>query len=965
MMLIGNKYHGFILDSIEPIEEMKMEAYRFTHEVSGASLLWLSCNDTNRAFCISFKTLPKDSTGVFHILEHSVLCGSRKFPLREPFVDLLKGSLQTFLNAMTFPDKTMYPVASTNERDFVNLMDVYMDAVLYPRIYTQEEIFMQEGWHLIPVEGENPPAISGVVYNEMKGSYSSPDSILYHTLQSEMLPDTCYTYSSGGDPVNIPDLTYEEFIATHRKYYHPENSYIYLYGEMDIEDKLKFLDEKYLCEFKKQGNTFDIAWQKPLGERAVHEYYEIAEDETVEGNAMLAKSIALCDYNQRMTLYGMRVLLSALTSSNEAPLTHTIMEAKLGDEFSAWVDDGIQQPYMTFRLKKTDVSKQAEFETLLNSTLEKLAKEGIDRNLLEAALNRLEFDMRELDFGMAPGVALAMTVMETWLYGGDPLDMLKVRKILEKLREEMNEGYFEKLITRHLLKPAHSVTLALEPSKTLAAERLAAERKRAEYHAEEQNKAGMAEYLEKLKRFEAFQTTEDTKEAKQTLPHLEREDIKESISRTPCRVEKDGKTVIRLYPLASNGISYLRLYFDVSAISRSDWGYLSLLSNVLFNSPTEKYDALAYQSSVMSNMGMLSASLDDVKENGKDGIFRPFFMVTASYLEEKTAFAKQLIEEGLLRTKFNEEHLMKLIKQMLVGMEGEMIRNGHSVAARRAGSGISLSRAFADETNGYGYYTFLKDLCANLEASMPAVVEKLTALLTKIADADTLTVSLVASDAYLDEYVAAPLAIPSCGGAVRQVIPFEAHTVKEGVKIPGAVAYNAIVGNYEDLGYEFNGVMTVLSRIVYLDYLWNQVRIRGGAYGCSCMIDSTSGIMAMASYRDPNVDMTYDTYRALPDFLRNFEADESEMTKLVIGAFSGLDQPMRVWSEAHVADIRAFAGITDDQRQANRTATLRTTTDDIRASAEMVEKILESASVCTVGAADKVNAAAHLFEVIR
>ncbi len=964
-MQIGAKYHGFILNSIEPIDEMSMEAYRFTHEYSGAELLWLSCHDTNRAFCISFKTLPEDSTGVFHILEHSVLCGSDKYPLREPFVDLLKGSLQTFLNAMTFPDKTMYPVASTNERDFVNLMDVYLDAVLHPRIYSKEEIFMQEGWHLIPGEEGGEPAISGVVYNEMKGSYSSPDSILYHTLQTKMLPDTCYAFSSGGDPVNIPDLTYEEFIATHRKYYHPENSYIYLYGEMDIEEKLKFLDEQYLSSFKKQGNKFNISWQKPYGTRTFCEEYELGENESIDGNTILAKSVSLCDFNHRKTLLGMRILLSALTSSNEAPLTRAFMDAKLGDEFSAWVDDGIQQPYVTFRLKKTDEDKLDAFTNLLNDTLTKLAEEGIDRTLLEASLNRCEFDMRELDYGLAPGVALAMSVMDTWLYGGNPIDALKNRHILEQLRQGLDKGYFEKLIRRHLLASDHNVTLVLKPSHTLADERLKAEKNRAKKHCDAQEKAGMAAYLEKLKTFDAFQSTEDTKEAKAMLPHLERSDLDENISHTECRIaEKDGVTY-RLYPLASNGISYLHMYFDASGIAREDWGYLSLLSDVLFDCPTEKYDALSYQSGIMSNMGMLSASLDDYNEVDGERLFRPFFMISASYLEEKTEEAKQLIEEGIMNTRFSEEHVKKLLKQLLVSKEGELIRSGNAYAARRAGSGVCLSRAFADATSGYAYYCFIKGICSDLDASITYIVTKLSSIYQKVIDKDLLTVSLVSSEQYLNAYTESPVCVPSRGGKTRQVIAFSPAQVSEGIKISGAVAYNAIAGNYETAGYEHSGMMYVLSRIISLDYLWTRVRMRGGAYGCSCMIESMGGMFALVSYRDPHVKMTYETYRSLPAFLRAFDVDESEMTKFVIGAFSVLDQPKRVWVEARTCDSRAFAHVTDDMRKKTRLQALNTTQEDIRAAADMIEKVFINASVCTVGAADKVASSEDLFKTIR
>ncbi len=962
-MRIGETYHGFTLDSIHPIEEFHVDAYRFTHIASGADLLWLSCDDTNRTFCISFKTLPENNTGVFHILEHSVLCGSRKFPLREPFVDLLKGSLQTFLNAMTFPDKTMYPVASTNEKDFVNLMDVYMDAVLHPRIDTTEEIFLQEGWHLnLPADGK-PASMSGVVYNEMKGSYSSPDSVLYHTLQKEMLPDTCYSFSSGGDPVYIPDLTYDEFVATHRKFYHPENSYIYLYGEMDIEEKLKFLDEKYLSEYKKNGNSFNISWQKAVGERNVHEYYEIAESEELSRNSIIAKSIALCDFNQKKTLLGMRILLSALTSSNESPLTTAIMEAKLGDEFSAWVDDGIQQPYLTFRLKKTDPDQRNAFITLLNDTLKKIAEEGIDRSLLEAELNRFEFDMRELNFGRTPGVSLAIQVMDTWLYGGDPLETLRNRAVLKELRAGLDDGFFEELIKRHLLTPEHSVTLTLEPSKTIANERLQREQARADKFVAQMDETATQAYKEKIEKFDRFQSTQDSPETRALLPHLERKDLEEQISVTTCKESICNGAPLRLYDLPTNGITYLRLYFDISAFPKSDWNKLALLSDVLFECATENYDALSYQKHILSDMGTLSSSLDWITEVNGDKKFVPYFSIFASFLDTNAVQGKHLIEEGLLRTVFSEDQLKKLIKQLYVYKEAKLIRSGNSFATAHAGRGELLSHEFEDETQFVGYYHFLKDLCNDLNARITEITADLKSLLSRIIDSDTLTVSLLCDETAQEAYKKAPLQIPHLGGRKKVLIPFESKHVSEGMKIPGAVVYNAIVGNFDALGYEFTGVLNVLSRIISLDYLWTQVRMRGGAYGCSCSI-SSNGAFSMASYRDPNVENTYEIYRSLPDFIRNLSVDESEMTKYVIGAFSIYDQPKRVWNEVYACDIRDFSNLTVERRQKTRSASLHTSLDDIRQMADMLADVLNHSSICTVGAADKIIDSETLFEKI-
>lgn len=963
-MNIADQIHGFRVEAIEQIPEMEMTAYRFTHLKSGADLLWLSCEDENRAFSISFKTLPQDSTGVFHILEHSVLCGSDKFPLREPFVDLIKGSLSTFLNAMTYPDKTMYPVASTNEKDFINLIDVYMDAVLHTRIYSRDEIFMQEGWHYEAGKDGSPAAFSGVVYNEMKGSLSSPDSVFYETIQNQMLPDTPYAFNSGGDPKNIPDLTYEQFIATHKKFYSPENSYIYLYGKIDLDEVLGFLNDKYLSSYEKKGISFEIAKQAPIGDRTVHEVYELGEGESIEGNTILGRSVMLGDYSDRKTLMGMRLLLSALTSSNAAPLKRAILDANLGDEFSAWVDDGIYQPYLTFRLKKTDAAKTERFLEVLEQTLERLADEGIDRELLLATINQQEFELREKDTGLAPGVIYAISVMDSWLYGGSPTEPLKNRAILQEIREDMEQGYFEDLIKTRLINHDHALTLILEPSATRSQERLAEEARAVAAYEERIGREGIAAWEEKRKRLNAFQTTEDTPEVRAMLPHLDRKDLDRQYKEPDVETETVRGVPHRFYHMPTSGITYLRMYFDISHIPLEDMPYVSLLSRVLFRLSTKKRDMLSYLNDVDKNLGSLTASTDGYTECTTQKSYHPQLTVICSFLEENYGQAKRLITEGVSDAEFVPGELAELIRQEKAYYDAAIVRNGDSYAIRRARSYLFTDALYEEMTEGIAFGEFLRDLCEDLDQKIAEVCEKLSSLVKTVFQRKTAVVSFLGTTDAKAAYLASPT---ECYFAEVDLTPKIAPLPKplcEGVRIPGSVVYDAMVADLAPAGIPYSGVLPVLSKILSYDYLWNEVRVQGGAYGTRAQF-ARGGYIALSSYRDPHVERTYQAFTNIPNYLEQFSADESEMTKYVIGTVSILDHPFLPKQQAYLADVRAFLGLTREMMQKYREETIDTTSDQIRSYAEPIRAALSNAVKCTVGAGDKVTDAKNLFDEIR
>ena len=961
-MEIGTILHGFLLENIQQVPDLHATAYRFAHEKSGARLLWLSNDDIEKAFSIGFKTIPQDNTGVFHILEHSVLCGSEKYPVKEPFVDLLKTSMQTFLNAMTFPDKTMYPVASPNEKDFLNLIGVYMDAVLHPRIYQKKEIFMQEGWHLeLPEDGA--PAFNGVVYNEMKGVYSNADSLLDEYLNRAMFPDTTYSSNSGGWPAEIPTLTYEHFLAEHKKYYHPENSYIFLYGEMDIDRILGFLDDEYLSRYDREGNQFEIESQKPLGFSKKNATYMVGAGEPLENNALVGSAFLAGEYNDREDNLALELILEALASTNDSPLKKAMLDRGFGQDFSAFLYNGIKQNYAVCVLRKADENRADEYEAALRETVEKIASEGIDREALTAALNAREFACRENDHYGPAGIGLAVEAMNGWLYGDDPVPYLSSLDVIAALRQKFVTDYPEQLLRRIFCESPHSAMVVLTPSATMAEEDSAAEKERAAAYAASLSEEEMAAVRADNEKLAVFQNSEDTPEAKATLPVLSLSDLSrdptpEIPTLTDCR---DG--VIRLFhPLPTSGILYTSLYFDISSLPFEDMSALSLVCRMLGDLPTEHYSAIGLDTAIKTDLGMLDFETSVVRDR-RNGAVRRFVVARASALAANTAKILPLVRECALHTLFDPQEVLKLLRQEVIYGEQYIVGAGHMFAVNRASAAASEEGKYNDAFDGYGYLTFIRGALADF-GDGAAFSDRLAKLCAHVFGDCLKAVSCSSEEKDYPAFLAEPLGFVRNTGDAHTAMIYPAYAKSQAVRIPAAVAFDAACMDFAAAGAVYSGKMGVLSRILSLDYLWNAVRVRGGAYGVGMAASEGGGLFTFYSYRDPSVGKTYDAYRASAEYLRGFSADEKTMAGYIIGYVSSSDRPLRPKTQSRIADLRYFAHITREERVTRRAEALSVTSDDIRGYADVLAASAEHMTVCTVASSEKIDADIDRFETV-
>ncbi|MFA5561485.1 MAG: insulinase family protein [Eubacteriales bacterium] len=960
-MNIGVAYHGFTLKRICEVPELDAKAYQFVHDKSGAQLLYVENDDLEKVFSITFKTVPEDDTGVFHILEHSVLCGSDKYPTKEPFVELLKGSMQTFLNAMTFPDKTMYPFASTNEKDFMNLMSVYMDAVLQPCIYDKEEIFMQEGWHC-ELPAQEAPYFNGVVYNEMKGAHSSPDTVLYHACCQAMFPDTAYRFESGGDPVSIPELTYRQFLDAHERFYHPENSYIFLYGQMDLQEKLSFLNLEYLSAYDRKHQTVTIDKQKPIGFVKREGQYEIGQEDEETDNARMAAAYMLCDYDDRETIMTAQIILNTIAGSNNAPLKKAVLDAGLGKDFSAHVIDGLLQPYLYFSLRKSNPANAEQFLQVLRDTVTKLCEQGIDRDELKATINNFEFSYRERDNnGTASGVLHAMTVMDGWLYGGDPIAYLSGLDILKGIREKLDTTYPEELLRRVVPDSRHSALVVLTPSRTLAEARMQAERDRVRRFKESHTEAVLAELSDKNRRLQAFQQTADSEAALRSLPMLTLNDINPDAQPDipTAKVEIDGISTIR-HDIFTNGIGYLNCYFDLRHIPFDRMSLVALLAKVLGKAATRRRSALALFTAIKGTLGDLIfvpaayARLDREELSS-------YLTVKCSVLEQNIASATELIEEVCLETVFEASEVRQIVQQQLIAMEQVLVSSGTSIAAGRVSAKLTTEGKYKDAFGGYAYYQFIKAVAA---ADIQEICGRLKELSEQIFCKENMTFSVTGNDSIFQKYANKYVQMPENSTVLESVLPvFSSTAAKEGIRIPAAVSFDAMGADFRKKGYAFSGGMQVLAKIITLDYLWNRVRVQGGAYGTGMSV-TEQGTMLFTSYRDPHIQRTLSVFDQAVAYLEDFHPDEREMTKYIIGTLSGLDRPMLPREKGEVGDSRFLRGITLEHRQKRRTEVLRTTAEQIRGYADVLRHVLQDRVCCVVGASDKLDAARELFDVI-
>ncbi len=940
------------------IEELHSQALICRHKKSGARLFLLSNDDDNKVFAIGFRTPPMDSTGVPHILEHSVLCGSRKFPAKDPFVELVKGSLNTFLNAMTYPDKTLYPIASCNDKDFQNLMDVYMDAVLHPNICENEKIFRQEGWHYEIAGRDEPITINGVVYNEMIGEYSQPENMLDAQIHRALFPDTCYGYDSGGDPDVIPQLSYEAFQNFYHRYYHPSNSYIYLYGDMDMAQKLRWLDEEYLCEYDRQPVDSRIAMQKPFAAMADRTfYYPLTDDEDEENQTYLSINWVVGTDLDRELYVAFQILEYALLTAPGAPLKQAVLDAGIGKDVLGGYESGILQPYFSVVAKNASPEQKEEFLQTVDGELRRLAEEGLDRKSLLAALNYYEFKYREADYGQFPkGLMYGLQCFDSWLYDeSDPLMHLAYAETFAELRRKVDTGYFEGLIREYLLDNPHSALVTAEPKKGLSAKREAElARKLAEFKAslgEEEIDRLVRETAE----LKAYQEEPTDPEILKKIPMLTREDIGRKVLPFTWKEYALGGATVLHHDIFTSGIAYLRLLFDTASVEDEDLPYLGLLRSVLGYMNTQSYDYRELFNEIHIHSGGIATNLNTYADSADPDSYRAMFEFSAKAFYGKLDFVFDMIAEMATKTIFDDKkRLRELIAENKSRAQMRLLSSGHSAAVSRASSYYSQAACFGDITGGISYYKFIEDLDAHFDERADEVITRLKKLAAQIFTPDRLLISLTADEegyAGLKEPLSAFIERLYPGGqaAVRCLVPVRKN---EGFMTSAGVQYVAQCGSFRRDGYAYTGALKILKMILSYDYLWIELRVKGGAYGCMSGF-SRSGDGYFASYRDPHLKSTLEVYRKIPDYLRNFDADEREMTKYIIGTISDMDVPLNPSAKGARSLAAYLCHVTEEMVQKERDQVITAQPEDIRALAPLVESVLADDCICVIGGAGK------------
>lgn len=956
---VGKLYHGFKLMEEKDIKELNGIGRLFFHEKSGAKLYHIENEDDNKVFSISFRTPPEDSTGLPHILEHSVLCGSRKFPLKEPFVELAKGSLNTFLNAMTFPDKTMYPIASQNDKDFLNLMDVYLDAVFYPNIYENLNILRQEGWHYDIDDGNGEITYKGVVYNEMKGAFSSPESVLSRKIQEALYPDSPYGVESGGDPEYIPDLTQEQFIEFHKKYYHPSNSYSYIYGNGNIVEYLKFIDEEYLSDFDKIAIDSEIPLQKPFeSPKELTFDYPISKGEKEEDKTFLALSYAVGKSTDAETYLAFDILTYLLLQTSSAPLKRALVDADLGKDITGSFESSILQPMFNIVVKNSNPDKKEKFQKVVFDTLEKLVKEGIDKRLVEAAINRYEFSLREADFGSTPkGLIYGIQIMDSWLYGEDPSMHLEYEKTLEKVKSALNANYFEKLIEKYLLKNHHRVLMVVKPKRGLAEEREKATCEKLREFKASLSKEEIEKLVQETMELRKRQVTPDSPEDLNTIPLLNIQDINPNVEDLPL-VEKEEEGIKVLHhPLFTNDIVYLSMYFDTDVVPQGLLPYVSLLSKLLGKLSTEKYSYEDLENEINVSTGGIGYRVEAFGENGSDKEYYPKFIVRSKALVKKLPQLHSLLQEIILHTKFTEEKRLKeIIQESKSRLERNIQSAGHMVVAHRLYSYFSPIGHYLEVLNGLEYYNFLVDLDNNFKDRKLEIQENLEKVSQLIFNKNQLLLSVTIDEKGYDDFVKhLPILRKDLQSHKNSLVKyqFDFAAKNEGLMTSSEVQYVGKGYNFKKLGYSYTGFLQVLKTILSYDHLWNHIRVQGGAYG-AFFNAGRDGNIYFLSYRDPNLMETLRAYDATIEYLENFDVDEREMRKYIIGTISRLDSPLSNADKGERAASRYIRHMKLEDLQKERTEVLRTTKEDIQNTSKLIQDVLKQNYICAMGNEDKI-----------
>ena len=950
------------------VEDVQSDGFILRHKKSGARIAILSNNDDNKVFYIGFRTPPEDETGVPHIIEHTTLCGSKKFPVKDPFIELAKGSLNTFLNAMTYPDKTVYPVASCNDQDFKNLMDVYLDAVFNPNITKYEEIFKQEGWHYELTGKDDELKINGVVYNEMKGAYSSPDEVLSSQIYRSLFPDNTYSKDSGGNPEYIPKLTYEAYLDFYHKYYHPSNSYIYLYGDMDVVERLEWLDKEYLSLYDYKKVNSEINKQPAFDEiKNVEAQYSITMDDSQENKTYLSYNRVVGDTLDEMLYQAFDVLDYALVSSPGAPVKQALIDAGIGDDVYGSYDAGILQPVFSFVAKNANASQADEFESIIENTLKEVVKTGINKEALLAGINSSEFKFREADFGQFPkGLLFGLNCLDSWLFDDmKPFIHLECLGTFAKLRKAVDTDYFEKLIQEYLLDNTHGSSVTVKPKRGLGNEREEALAKELSDYKASLSDEEIKKLIEDTEHLKKYQEEPSSDEDLRKLPMLTRADMKKNAM--PFSNIEDELLDVKVvrHDIESNGIDYISFLFDAGDFAQSELGYLGFFTNALGLVSTEKYSYTDLANATNIYTGGIStgtASHPDIKDRN-NFVFK--LEVKLKVLEKNLDKALELMEQMLLASDFTDtKRLGELVTQIKARLQANLSSSGHLVAAMRSMSSFSRYALYQDELKGVAFYRSICRIEKELSESPKSVSDKLAAIAKKLFARNRMLISFTGNnEAYGNAKPSLEKVIVGFNkmSAIGNQAEVHFNTAKEAFIDASQIQYVAKTGDFICEGYEYTGALRLLRIILSYDYLWINVRVKGGAYGCMNTF-LRSGESYFVSYRDPNLSDTLDVYDRIPEYIKSFSPDERDMTKHIIGTFSALDTPMNPEAKGSRSLSAYLEGITYEQIQKERNEILNAQPEDIRRLADLVEAVLKKDSICVIGNENIIKESAGLFE---
>jgi len=954
--------HGFQLLDAKEIPELKTAAQFYRHAKTGAQLLSLTNEDENKVFGVTFRTPPNDSTGVPHILEHSVLCGSDKYPVKEPFVELLKGSLQTFLNAFTYPDKTCYPVASQNLQDFYNLVEVYLDAVLHPRLTPR--VFAQEGWHLDWPEEAARPTLKGVVFNEMKGAYSSPDRLLLEASQQSLFPDTTYGLDSGGDPRRIPDLDFQSFMEFYRRHYHPSNARFYFYGNDDPERRLRMLAE-WLDSYQAQAADTAVPVQPPApAPRREVRRYAAQVDGAEKANSMVTINWLLAPIDDPETEFALSVLNTILIGLPASPLRKALIESGLGEDLAGvGLENELRQMFFSYGLKGVAPDLVDRAERFILETITGIARDGIEPEMVEAALNTMEFHLRENNTGNYPqGLVLMLRVLTRWLYDLDPIQALAFEQPLQAVKThwKSRERYFETLLDRHLVANPQRTTVVLEPDSGLRERLEHEERERIRKMVEGMDAAARGRVVADTAELKRLQEAPDSPEALATIPTLRLADLEPRNREIPVAMVERGGAQVLVHELTTRGIGYLDLGFDLHAVPQSLLSYLPLFGRALVEMGTVEQDYVKLSQRIGSKTGGIRPQL--LLGATKQGpASASWLFLRGKAMVGQVEELCRILRDVLLTARFdNRERFRQMVLEEKARFEQQIIPNGHRIVALRLHSHFGEAGRLAEHLKGVSQLFFLRDLARQVEADWATVLADLEAVRAALIQRGAVIVNATADEAgwrRLDEPVSRLLGELPQPGAAMPPWAFDSLPEFEGLTIPSQVSYVGKAANLYQFGYRFHGSALVVGNILRTGWLWDRVRVRGGAYGAFSMFDRFTGTLTLASYRDPNLLDTIDVFDQSADFLCSLDLSADELRKAIIGVIGDLDQYLLPDAKGFTSLVRYLTGDDEPNRQLMRDQVLGTTAGDFKEFGERLRAFKDAGIVKVLSAQEVIDRA--------